>query len=70
VAGALTLLVYGLVLTAYTMAPLAYAGAIREVSVVFAALAGWLWLGESFGARRLAGAVTVFAGILVLATLG
>jgi len=69
-AGALMLLAYTLVLRAYTMAPLAYAGAIREVSVVIAALAGWLWLGESFGARRLAGAVAVFSGILVLALLG
>jgi drug/metabolite transporter (DMT)-like permease len=70
VAGALTLLVYGLVLQAYTMARLAYAAAIREVSVVIAALVGWLWLGEQFGARRLAGAVAVFAGIVILAVLG
>lgn len=70
VAGALMLFAYTLVLRAYTMAPLAYAGAIREVSVVIAALAGWLLLGEPFGARRLAGAVAVFSGIVVLATLG
>jgi drug/metabolite transporter (DMT)-like permease len=69
-AGALMLFAYTLVLRAYTMAPLAYAGAIREVSVVIAALIGWLWLGEAFGARRLAGAVAVFSGILVLALLG
>jgi len=69
-AGALMLLAYTLVLRAYAVAPLAYAGAIREVSVVIAALAGWLWLGERFGARRLAGAVAVFAGIVILAVLG
>ena len=69
-AGALMLSAYTLVLRAYAVAPLAYAGAIREVSVVLTALAGWLWLGESFGARRLAGAVAVFSGILVLALLG
>ena len=69
-AGALMLFAYTLVLRAYTMAPLAYAGAIREVSVVIAALAGWLLLGEPFGARRLAGGVAVFSGIVVLATLG
>ena len=69
-AGALMLFAYTLVLRAYTMAPLAYAGAIREVSVVIAALAGWLLLGEPFGVRRLAGAVAVFSGIVVLATLG
>jgi drug/metabolite transporter (DMT)-like permease len=70
VAGALTLLVYGLVLEAYTMARLAYAAAIREVGVVIAALMGWLWLRESFGPRRLAGAVAVFSGIVILAVLG
>jgi drug/metabolite transporter (DMT)-like permease len=69
-AGALMLFAYTLVLEAYAVAPLAYAGAIREVSVVIAALVGWLWLGERFGARRLAGAVAVFAGILILAVLG
>ena len=66
-AGALMMVAYGLVLTAYAVAPLAYAGAVREVGVVFAALAGWLWLGERFGGRRLAGAIAVFGGILVLA---
>jgi drug/metabolite transporter (DMT)-like permease len=68
-AGALMLLAYTLVLRAYAIAPLAYAGAIREVSVVIAALAGWLWLGERFGRRRLAGAVAVFCGIVVLGVL-
>jgi drug/metabolite transporter (DMT)-like permease len=70
VAGALMVGAYTLVLHAYAVARLAYAGAIREVSVVIAALAGWLWLGEKFGARRLAGAVAVFSGIVVLAMLG
>ena len=66
-AGALMMVAYALVLRAYAVAPLGYAGAVREVGVVIAALAGWLWLGESFGMRRLAGACAVFAGILVLA---
>ena len=70
VAGALMLLAYTLVLRVYAVAPLAYAGAIREVSVVIAALVGWRWLGEEFGARRLMGAIAVFSGILVVAVLG
>jgi drug/metabolite transporter (DMT)-like permease len=40
------------------------------VSVVFAALMGWLWLREGFGARRTLGAICIFAGILVIALLG
>lgn len=68
--GALLLLSYGLVLFAYTIAPVAYAGAVREVSVVFAALAGWRWLGEPMGRLRLLGAVLICAGILIIALLG
>ena len=70
VAGALMMVAYTLVLRAYAVSPLAYAGAVREVGVVIAALAGWLWLGEGFGARRVAGAAAVFAGVLVLAAFG
>lgn len=66
-AGALMLLAYILVLRAYTMTPLAYAGAVREVSVVAGALVGWRLLREPFGPRRAAGSVVVFAGVLVLA---
>jgi drug/metabolite transporter (DMT)-like permease len=66
-AGVLMMVAYTLVLRAYAVTPLAYAGAVREVGVVIAALAGWLWLGERFGARRLIGAAAVFLGILVLA---
>ncbi len=70
VAGALMMIAYTLVLRAYAVSPLAYAGAVREVGVVIAALAGWLWLGEGFGARRVVGAAAVFLGILTLAVYG
>ncbi len=69
-AGALMILGYMCVLRAYTIERLAYAGAVREVSVVLAALVGWQWLGESFGPHRVAGASAVFLGILVLALFG
>jgi drug/metabolite transporter (DMT)-like permease len=45
-------------------------GAVREVSVIFAALAGWRWLHEPMGRRRLAGAILICAGILVIALAG
>jgi drug/metabolite transporter (DMT)-like permease len=47
-----------------------YAGAVREVSIVFAALAGWRWLGEPLGRWRLAGAVMIFVGIGLVAIAG
>jgi drug/metabolite transporter (DMT)-like permease len=68
--GAMSLIAYTLVLAAYAIAPVSYAGAIREVSVVFAALIGWRWLGESFGPTRLAGAFAIFGGILLIALGG
>jgi len=68
--GVLMLLAYILVLQAYAIARVSYAGALRELSVVLAAIAGWRWLGESFGAVRTCGAILIFFGILVLAVAG
>jgi drug/metabolite transporter (DMT)-like permease len=61
---------YGLVLTVYTLTPISYAGAVREVSIVLAALAGWLWLGEPFGLVRTAGALIMCVGIFILTMAG
>ena len=63
-------LAYVLVLQAYALAPISYVGAIREISIVLAALAGWRWLGESFGKIRSLGAVLIFVGILVVSLAG
>ena len=68
--GVLTLVTYALVLQAYALGRVSYAGAVREISVVFAALVGWRWLGEGFGGWRVAGALLIFAGILVIAIAG
>jgi drug/metabolite transporter (DMT)-like permease len=68
--GLLTVCSYLLALFAYSIAPLSYAGAIREVSVVLGALAGWRFLGERMGGWRAAGAVIIFGGILIVALLG
>lgn len=57
---------YALVLVALRIAPAAYVATLRETSVVFAVLAGWLLLREPFGAPRLAGALGVLAGIALL----
>jgi drug/metabolite transporter (DMT)-like permease len=68
--GCLLLLTYMLVLQAYALARVSYVGALREVSVVFAALAGWRWLKEGFGAVRTIGAILIFLGMLVIALAG
>lgn len=70
VVGLLMLLTYMLVLLAYTLTRVSYGGAVREVSVVFAALLGWRLLGEDFGNVRLLGALLIFVGILIIAVGG
>jgi drug/metabolite transporter (DMT)-like permease len=51
-AGLLSLLAYGLVLWAMQRAPLGPVAALRETSVLFGVLIGWLVLGQPLGARR------------------
>jgi drug/metabolite transporter (DMT)-like permease len=65
-AGVLCVIAYGIVLWAQTRAPLAEVAAIRETSVVFAALIGVTVFGETFGRRRVAAAVVIAAGILLI----
>lgn len=64
--GACSLAAYGIVLFAMTRAPVAAVAALRETSVLFAALIGAVWLKEGFGAMRLAGAASVVAGVAAL----
>ena len=66
VGGACSLAAYGIVLWAMTRAPVAAVAALRETSVLFAALIGSFWLKEGFGLPRLAGTVAVVAGIAAL----
>jgi drug/metabolite transporter (DMT)-like permease len=57
---------YAIVIWAMTEAPLALVSALREVSVLFAALIGARLLGEPFGGRRLLAAAGVCAGAALL----
>ncbi len=58
---------YSLVLAALTLAPAAPVAAVRETSVVLAAVMGGLFLSEPVGPRRLLGAVVVAVGIGAIA---
>lgn len=57
---------YGVALWAMTRAPVAVVAALRETSVIFGALIGAWLLREGRFAPRLAGAATVFAGVIAL----
>jgi drug/metabolite transporter (DMT)-like permease len=69
-AAILGVVAYLLALFAYSIAPVSYSGAIREVSVVIGAFLGWQFLGEKMGGLRVLGAAVIFAGILVIALFG
>ncbi len=68
--GFLAVVGYLFALFAYSLAPVNYSEAIREVSLVIGAIAGWRFLGEKMGKARVLGAVVIFAGIVLIASLG
>jgi drug/metabolite transporter (DMT)-like permease len=70
IVGILSFASYMLVLVSYTLAPVSYAGAVREVSIVFAAFMGWRWLREDLGLLRILGASVIFVGIIIIAIGG
>lgn len=57
---------YGIALWAMTRAPVAVVAALRETSVIFAALIGAWFLKEGHLRERVSGAVIVFAGLVAL----
>ncbi len=65
-AGTVCGLGYAIVLWAYSQGALAAIAALRETSVIFAALIGAFLFGEPFGRRRIAAAALVAAGVVLL----
>lgn len=61
-----TLVAYSLVLWAMARAPIATVAALRETSIVFAALIGALFLGERLGRLRLLSALLVCGGAVAM----
>lgn len=57
---------YGIALWAMTRAPVATVAALRETSVLFAALLGTWLLKEQFTARRALGTCVIVAGVMAL----
>jgi phosphonate utilization associated putative membrane protein len=57
---------YAIALWAMTRAPVASVAALRETSVLFAALLGTLLLKEKFGLQRAIGTAVIVAGVMAL----
>jgi drug/metabolite transporter (DMT)-like permease len=66
VAGALSLIAYGIVIWAQTHGPLALVSALRETSVITAALIATVLFHEPLGRRRLGPAIAVVAGLALI----
>ncbi|HTU95186.1 MAG TPA: DMT family transporter [Solirubrobacteraceae bacterium] len=66
-AGAISVLAYGIVVWAQTRGPLALVSALRETSVISAALIATLLFKEPFARRRLLPSVAVAIGIVLIA---
>lgn len=67
IAGVFSVIAYGLVLYAKTLAPLGAVSAVRESSVIIAALIGVVIFGERPWAGRLIAAAVVAMGVVLLA---
>ncbi len=64
--GALSILSYGAALYAFTLMETAKVSALRETAVLFGALFGALLLKEGLGARRIAAALVLVAGLALM----
>lgn len=64
--GALQVAAYGTVIWAMSITAMGAVSTLRETSVIFAAIIGAVVLGERFGRQRIAAAVLVACGVIVL----
>ena len=64
--GLVAMIAYGVVIAAFSIGPAGPITALRETSVVFAVLIGWLFLGETLTARRILACTIVTAGAILL----
>ena len=67
VAATMNLTAYLLVLFAFRLSKVGYVVAARELSIVFSAFIGALWLGEGRLGARLAGAGVILVGVVCIA---
>jgi drug/metabolite transporter (DMT)-like permease len=66
IGGAIANIGYGIAIYALVLGPMAHVAALRETSVLFGALMGTFLLGEAFGARRVAAAFVIVAGLVLM----
>jgi drug/metabolite transporter (DMT)-like permease len=70
IAGIGSFITYTLVLAATRLAPVAYVGPMREVSIVFGIFIGARFLGERLTSGRVIGVILVVIGIVAIKLFG
>jgi len=66
VGGLVSLLAYGIVIYAMSGAPMGAVSALRETSVLFAALIGYFFLGETLTVRKMLACAVIAAGTIII----
>ncbi|MFT8211769.1 MAG: DMT family transporter [Symbiopectobacterium sp.] len=64
--GLVSLLAYGIIIYAMTAAPMGAVSALRETSVLFAAVSGYLFLGETLTLRKMLSCTVIVTGTLMM----
>ena len=65
VAAAASFGAYAIAVWAMTVAPIALVGALRETSILFAVLIGWLFFGERMDRGKIIAAALILAGVML-----
>jgi len=66
IGGTLSYMVYGIIVWAFTQAPVPLVAALRETSIIFALLIGNFFLKEKFTFLKIAAILTIFFGVILL----
>lgn len=64
--GFLVTFTYTMILFAMRMSPVSYVVAVRNVSILFSAFFGIHWLKEKHAAQKIAGAILIMAGVIII----
>ncbi len=66
IGGLVSLLAYGIVIYAMSAAPMGAVSALRETSVLFAALIGYFFLGETLTVRKVMACAVIAVGTIII----
>jgi drug/metabolite transporter (DMT)-like permease len=64
--GFLVTFTYTMILFAMRMSPVSYVVAVRNVSILFSTFFGIHWLKEKHAAQKIAGAILIMAGVIII----